>query len=356
MRRLTLPHTTAVLFFLHSWMYDESYFWEDFIWWLHCPWGFLFMAVLDFSPLLLPDAVLLLTTPPSYRVAVLTGVRARQAEVGEADAGAAGAESAAMVMAASAGLLAEAQQVAAAAAAAAVSAAGAAVGRSRKRSRDAPADARVLTFWARARKQPRKMGSLLAAAAAAAAWSAAARYRSAYSASHDATDAVDCLRPRRRTLWGASRRTHADASPDPYSGWAAQQAAPSSGVSARVRRLARRNSRTSIGEGAAGGSSSRSAATASLGGESSTATSMAASVDCLMDTATSGDVFAFGKAASAGGRSGKPLQRLAEGGAGPVRKAARVVVGGFAAGSPSVGDSWLQLRRRRPHTRSTPAS
>lgn len=242
-------------------MYHESYFWEDFIWWLHCPWGFLFMIVLDFSPLLIPDAILLLTTPPSHRPLVLGAVRTRQEEPkGEPAAGSSLAAAAAAVMGAAS---------------------------SRKRSREPPADVRLLSFWARARKQPRK---LLVAAAAAAAWGAAARYRS-LSVACDAADAVGCLRPRRRALWGPRQQV---ARPEASDASASSLQAPLPLGRSLARSHFRRSTSRSRLDGAV---SSRRGSLCS--DSSSTATFGSASVESVADTATSGDCggkFVFGAA------------------------------------------------------------
>ena len=48
---------------LHPALMDDRYDHEDFIYWLFCPCGCLFMCVLNLSPLLLPDAIRLLAFP-----------------------------------------------------------------------------------------------------------------------------------------------------------------------------------------------------------------------------------------------------------------------------------------------------
>lgn len=54
----------TVVGFYNSSLMAESAHWEDFMYWFHCPCGILFIAALNFSPVLVPDAIRLLTTPP----------------------------------------------------------------------------------------------------------------------------------------------------------------------------------------------------------------------------------------------------------------------------------------------------
>lgn len=298
----------AVTYFLCSRLYHESYFWEDFIFWIHCPWGFLFMLVLDASPLLIPDAILLLTTPPNQRDEIWPGVRARALREAAASAARTGLLSAAVVT-------------------------------SRKRSRD-PAEP-PSRLWARAAKRkPRQIFAAVAAVAVAAAVTGgaaaqvariAARHAPSAVASDDEADYGRQSRPH----WGFGSKSDGDMlAPSP---------APTRS-SSRPRRLRRGRST----------SSETSSRTASVGDSAGVAASAA---EALADTAEScGRPASFGDCApplrdpfSAGFSFLAPSQQPGRVSEEDAFDGSRKSAQAGALSDGRTGTSWT-LRRRRPPT------
>jgi len=74
---------------LHPALLDDRYGHEDFIYWLFCPCGCAFMAVLDLSPLLLPDAIRVLVFPREGPALALAAAQQRARSGKEAPAEAA---------------------------------------------------------------------------------------------------------------------------------------------------------------------------------------------------------------------------------------------------------------------------
>lgn len=70
--------------FTHPALMDDAVHHEVFVWWLHAPWGILFICVLNASPLLLPHAIAQLAFPQAERAAALALLERSQCGAAEA--------------------------------------------------------------------------------------------------------------------------------------------------------------------------------------------------------------------------------------------------------------------------------